>query len=310
MASLLSPPPSPFTRDELPSTVPAIVMTDPTLFSAPNSPAASAPQPLFHDTEQWDDIILERNQSTVQDPKFKPTVQEYKVFVSAAFELHARDPGRWLEREKKYMANVPTQWASLNKVQKLSTTGPSKIRALAPARKQIPTSSPFKIQRTPRTPKVTPKSQRGYEAFARAQESGILSPGPVAVRTRQPATREDVDFNAIPDYCPPLSTLNENSKFKVEWKGTRLDLSNDPHKHLLHPAEIHLASVLRLSCASYLTSKRRIFKDKVDRTRAGLKFQKTDSQKACKIDVNKASKLWQAYHSIGWFDEKFITPHL
>lgn len=209
------------------------------------------------------------------------------------------------------MTNVQTQWASLNKAQKPSMGSTSKIRALAPARKQMPTSAPYKIQRTPRTPKVTPKARGvGYEAFARAQEAGILSPSPVATRTRQPATREDIDFSAIPDYCPPLSTLNENSKFKVEWKGTRLDLSNDPHKDLLHPAEIHLASVLRLSCASYLTSKRRIFEMKVERTRVGLKFQKTDSQKACKIDVNKASKLWLAYSSIGWFDEKFITPHL
>ena len=41
-----------------------------------------------------------------------------------------------------------------------------------------------------------------------------------------------------------------------------------------------------------------------------MEFRKTDSQKACKIDVNKASKLWSAYEKIGWFDLRFITPHL
>lgn len=314
MASLLSPPPSPFTRAVPATTEPAVVMADPTLFSAPNSPALVSQRPLFDDAEQFADLISKRaSPAAIQDPKLRPTVQEYSVFVSAAFELCRRDPGKWLEREKRYMANVPTQWASLNKVQKVSTTSSTSTigRTLAPARKQIPASSPAKVQRTPRTPKTTPKFPGGYEGLVRAHNAGIISPGSAtATRIRQPATREDTDFEAIPDYCPPLSTLNENSKFRVEWKGTPLDLSRDPHRHLLHPAEITLASILRLSCASYLTSKRRIFNEKIIRHRQGMEFRKTDSQKACKIDVNKASKLWSAYEKIGWFDHKFIAPHL
>jgi len=313
MASLLSPPPSPFTRGVPATTETTVVMPDPTLFSAPNSPALASQRPLFDDEEQFADLISKRaSPSANQDPKLKPTVQEYSVFVSAAFELCRRDPGKWLEREKKLMANVPTQWASLNRVQKVSA-GPSTTigRTLAPARKQMPTSSPAKVQRIPRTPKPTLKFQGGIEGLVRAQNAGTISPGSAnAARTRQPATREDTDFDAIPNYCPPLSTLNENSKFRVEWKGTPLDLSNDPHRHLLHPAEVNLASILRLSCASYLTSKRRIFNEKIIRYRQGMEFRKTDSQKACKIDVNKASKLWSAYEKIGWFDPRFITPHL
>lgn len=210
------------------------------------------------------------------------------------------------------MANAVTRRASLNRVQKPSTRSTSARRAPAPARKQIPTPSPSTVQRTLRTPKASPRPQRGYEALiARAQEAGVPTPpSPVEVDARQVATREDTGFDSIPDYSPSLSTLNEDSRFRVQWKGTPLDLSNDPHKHLLHPAEIHLASVLRLSCAVYLTSKRRIFKAKVEGTRQGLRFNRTDSQKACKIDVNKASKLWSAYQSIGWFDEEFINPHL
>jgi len=312
MASLLSPPPSPFPRGPPATTEPAVVMADLPLFSVPNSPALASQRPLFDDAEQFADLISKRASPSAQDPKLKPTVQEYSVFVSAAFELCRRDPRKWLEREKKFMANVPTQWASLNRVQGVPA-GPSTIigRTLAPARKQLPTSSPAKVQRPPRTPKVTPRFQGGIEGFVRAHNAGIISPGSAnAVRTRQPATREDTDFEAIPNYCPPLSTLNENSKFRVEWKGTPLDLSSDPHRHLLHPAEVTLASILRLSCASYLTSKRRIFNEKIIRYRQGMEFRKTDSQKACKIDVNKASKLWSAYEKIGWFDIRFITPHL
>lgn len=312
MASLLSPPPSPFTRGGQASGEPATGMQDPTLFSAPNSPALASQRPLFDDAEQFADLISKRNTpSTISDPKLKPTVQEYSVFVSAAFALCRRDPGKWLEREKRYLANVPTQWAILNRVSKNSAapSASSGGRALAPARKHMPTSSPHKVQRPPRTPKATPKMQGSLEAFTR--DARILSPGSAqSLRIRQPATREDTDFGSILDMCPPLSTLNENSKFRVEWKGTPLDLSNDPHRHLLHSAEIHLASVLRLSCASYLTSKRRIFRDKIERAKAGMEFRKTDSQKACKIDVNKASKLWSAYDKIGWFDPKFIRPYL
>jgi hypothetical protein len=297
MASLLSPPPSPYTKGVLTTTEPAPT-SDPTLYSAPNSPALASQTPLFADAEQFADIISER--ATMNGPG--PSAQDYTVFISAAFELHRQDPGKWLEREKRFMANVPTQWASLNRVQK-GPTGVSRIgRILAPARKQVPKSSHVKVQRLPRTPK--PKFT---ESFSPA---GTISPSSAVVRTRPPATREDTDFNSIPDFCPPLSTLTETSKFRVEWKGTPLDLSTDPHKHLLHPAEIHLASVLRLSCASYLTSKRRIFRDKIERSRLSMEFRKTDSQKACKIDVNKASKLWTAYDKIGWFDQKFITPHL
>lgn len=290
-----------------------MVMADPTLFSAPNSPALVSQRPLFDDAEQFADLISKRvSPSAIQDPKLIPTVQEYSVFVSAAMELCRRDPEKWLEREKKYMANVPTQWATLNKVQKASTGSATRIgRTLAPARKQLQSSSPLKVQRPPRTPKVTMKFQGGVEGLVRAHNAGIIGPGSVATaRIRQPATREDTNFEAIPDRCPPLISLNEYSKFRVEWKGTPLDLSNDPHRHLLHPAELQLASTLRLSCASYLTSKRRIFHEKIERHKMGMEFRKTDSQKACKIDVNKASKLWSAYEKIGWFDLKYITPHL
>ena len=66
-----------------------------------------------------------------------------------------------------------------------------------------------------------------------------------------------------------------------------MDLSDDPDRHLLHPAEVQLASVLRLPCAMYLDSKKRIFAERIYRARRGLPFRRTDSQKACRIDVNK-----------------------
>lgn len=106
---------------------------------------------------------------------------------------------------------------------------------------------------------------------------------------------------ALPDYCPPLTTLPERTNnLKVDWKGNALDLSRDPYLHLLHRDEIGLAASLRLDCATYLTSKRRIFIRRLECARIGKEFRKTDAQQACKIDVNKASKLWTAYEKVGW----------
>jgi hypothetical protein len=97
---------------------------------------------------------------------------------------------------------------------------------------------------------------------------------------------------------------------KVDWKGQVLDLSYDPHRHWLHEAEVKLAASLRLSCATYLCSKRRIFQARLDAMRIGKEFRKTDAQQACKIDVNKASKLWTAYDKVGWFNPSFFRQHL
>lgn len=116
--------------------------------------------------------------------------------------------------------------------------------------------------------------------------------------------REDKDFEALEDLSPPLDSLPQGrpNSLKVEWKGNALDLSNDPHRHLLHPDELILASNLRLDCATYLTSKRRIFLRRRECALIGKEFRKTDAQQACKIDVNKASKLWQAFDKVGWLN--------
>ncbi|KAJ5126228.1 hypothetical protein N7526_008405 [Penicillium atrosanguineum] len=110
---------------------------------------------------------------------------------------------------------------------------------------------------------------------------------------------------------PPLDTLGGNAKaLKADWKGQMLDLSNDPDRHLLSPAELNLASTLRLSCATYLCSKRRIFEARVRALGVGKEFRKTDAQQACKIDVNKASKLWTAYERVGWFKPDFFQQYV
>jgi len=114
---------------------------------------------------------------------------------------------------------------------------------------------------------------------------------------------QDVAFDQLPDFAPPLSTLKNMARpLRAEWKGAPLDLSHDPHRHLLHPAEVTLASTLRLTCGVYLDSKRRIFAEKHARNKRGLPFLRTNAQQCTHIDVNKASRLWVAFDRVGWFD--------
>ena len=120
-----------------------------------------------------------------------------------------------------------------------------------------------------------------------------------------------IDEN-IPDYSPDVSTLpkGNNRSLKVEWKGQPMDLRNDPNADKIHPAEVLLASTLRLPCNVYLDSKRRLFYEKVNRMKSGMQFRRTDAQKACRIDVNKASRLFAAFEKVGWLNDVHFTKYL
>ncbi|KAL7276045.1 hypothetical protein RUND412_000989 [Rhizina undulata] len=320
---LASPPPSPPAPARLPS--PQVGLQP---YQPENSPViaygplftgtgTSIPlsTPLFQISEQYEPLVTA---PSFKEPKkrsiqpVKPTAEEYNTFVSSAWRLYQSNPRAWLRQER---ANLALMDARVKRVQKPSA-GVHK-RTLAPAR---PTGSGTNsvpkvrvITRPARTPRSTPKVS-SYDNYS-TPESRMLTPArDSSVAPSRPRTsgssREDTAFELIPDYSPSIDTLTNPKCLKAEWKGTPLDLSQDPHRDLLHPAELALASVLRLSCASYLASKRRIFQEKVQRAKVGKEFRKTDSQKACKIDVNKASKLWAAYDKFGWFDRRYIENHL
>ena len=123
----------------------------------------------------------------------------------------------------------------------------------------------------------------------------------------------DVAYNSIPDYAPPTSTLPPGNPriLQVQWRqGALVDLSSDPDRHMLHDAEVELAKTLNLSCAKYLCTKRRIFQARVKALQEGREFRKSESQKACKIDTNKASKLCGVFERVGWFDKKYFFRYL
>ena len=126
-------------------------------------------------------------------------------------------------------------------------------------------------------------------------------------------TSEDVAYNSIPDYAPPTSTLPAGDPhiLQVHWpQKAVVDLSKDPDRHLLHEAEIKLVTTLNLSCAKYLCTKRRIFQARFKALQEGREFRKSDSQKACKINSNKASKICCAFEKVGWLDKKHFLKYL
>ncbi|KAF2810747.1 uncharacterized protein BDZ99DRAFT_386128 [Mytilinidion resinicola] len=283
---------------------------DPQLFKA-SDPVALIPsdEPLFPPGETVDLAAKHAINAHMASPQFaslhaKPTKEEYELAITCFSQVSvvSRKMGgrEWYRQEREF-----DNWygSSANRVAK------SKSAASKPLRKILPAPAPSsRRQKThlPRPsvtkPKRTPKA-RVYDSFV---QGASLSPKPAKLATN----RDDTDYKALPDFSPP-NTLASNSKMlNADWKGQKLDLSNDPDRHLVHENEVNLASTLRLSCATYLCSKRRIFQARIDALRIGKEFRKTDAQQACKIDVNKASKLWTAYEKVGWFRKEHFMQFM
>lgn len=301
----------------------SVPVKDPILF--PNPDASSSPSrivPLFGTAEQDHEKIIDEHirAASVSDDRQHPTKDEYDLvllFRSGFMKQFQRDQIGWLNQEKALLAVDRAAWHRARHQPAYHARPVARpqnmIRAQPPKPQQI-RSSTTRVQKPakgkePRItkPQAAPRPIRTSPGTARGTTRVSSTPEP---RTRTVApNREDKDFNSIPDYTPPLESLG-NKTLKVDWKGNPLDLSRDPYAYLLHPEELKLAASLRLDCATYLTSKRRIFEARRNcAMRTPPKpFRKTDAQQACKIDVNKASKLWTAYDSVGWLDERWVFP--
>jgi hypothetical protein len=250
------------------------------------------------------EVITEHMKSpTFARLQHKPARQDYELavsFVSTVYQTYNRNPRAWWNQEREF----DQRYGKLSGVQRRPA-----LKKLAPApssgSRNKPKMNIARVSRPPRAPKRTPQ--------ARIHDSFDIDAVSASPKPPRPATnRDDTDYKSLLDYAPSLDTLPKgNTKvLKADWKGQVLDLSNDPDRQMLHEAEVNLAATLRLSCATYLCSKRRIFQARIDALRIGKEFRKTDAQQACKIDVNKASKLWQAYDKVGWFKPEYFRQFL
>jgi hypothetical protein len=195
----------------------------------------------------------------------------------------------------KHKLNHPSK-AGITK----SRPSPPKPKAPRPAKVALPP--------TPRkAPRAVPVHRDSKSQSVEPQARKRAPPSKHA-----PLKAEDKDWAKLEDYSPPTSTLDKAGAkpLKVTWKGSPNDLRADPEVQHMHPQEVETAAELKLFGAQYLANKRRIFIAKVECLRQGKNFTKTAAQQACNIDVNKTSKLWEAYEKSGWFDrehfEKFV----
>ena len=303
--SLISPPISPAVPQE------EVIRADegardPPLF--PQEESDLSRSPLFPTPDSSQQAQIERH--VAQNGRICQE-EDYKVMLDACSQMKFTSNVSGLfqgNRQKLWQHSQETmafydriraekKAAEAAKIKKAAPT--HRTRALAPApeggvRKKVTTP---RVRRSPKPKPAVPQHTFAVSGF---------SPSVPAPKVKAAiSSRDDVDFNQIPDYCPPTAGLTK--PLKAEWRGTALDLSDDPDRHLLHEAEVHLAATLRLSCAVYLSSKRRIFEARVLCGRRGKEFKKTDAQQACKIDVNKASRLWGAFEKVGWFDERHFV---
>lgn len=319
----MSPPVSPYSKPvshtaESPPTPTGQNVKDPVLYPTDDGTTPSPPQaPLFAPNE------LEDHQRIVDDhlrarsagnfgSLEPPTREQYHLiltFKSQVMKHYKSNPKGWLRKERAFLEAD-------------RRAGSHRYHAIMPA-KPKPTIAvkPSRVQRADRVTKpqgsaagsAAPRTIRSGGAGANPSKrpASRASPTPEPGRRAVAPNREDKDFNSLPDYCPPIDSLPKRpNSLKVEWKGQPIDLSTDPHAHLLHPDEVTLAGNLRLDCATYLTSKRRIFERRLQCLRTGKEFRKTDAQQACKIDVNKASKLWTAFDRVGWLDARWVRPFM
>ncbi|KAI0384944.1 hypothetical protein F5Y04DRAFT_202036 [Hypomontagnella monticulosa] len=319
----LSPPISPATKvDDHPTNVAMSVtapVSDPILY--PSHDVAGSPQqrPLFAQDESMDvHRIVDEHINTRPTEPFKATAppkrEDYELvlhFRSHVYKKYNENPKSWLRRERGFLLADRRAGARNNQVK-------IQPKAILPAKPQQPrketqrakTTKPVKVTKATQSHATAPRPIRSYPIVGAGQASNrppSATPDPSPRRAVAP-NREDKDFGSIPDFCPPLNSLPEKTNsLKVDWKGTPIDLSNDQHRQLLHPDEVALAANLRLDCATYLTSKRRMFVRRRECLGMGKEFRKTDAQQACKIDVNKASKLWTAFEKVGWLDKKWMA---
>ncbi|KAK6956155.1 hypothetical protein Daesc_001428 [Daldinia eschscholtzii] len=295
---------------------------DPILYPPQDVSRSPQQQPLFAQDDSIDvRRIVDEHVNMRSADMFKnacpPKREDYELvlsFRSQVMALYNKDRKSWLRREREFLLADRRAGARNNQFKpQPKPILPAKVPQVRKETQRTKTVRPAKVVKSSQPNATAPRPIRSYPTMNPGQSSNrppSATPDPSPRRAVAP-NREDKDFASLPNLCPPLNTLPERSNsLKVDWKGTPIDLSNDPNRHLLHPDEITLAANLRLDCATYLTSKRRMFIRRRECLKMGKEFRKTDAQQACKIDVNKASKLWTAFEKVGWLKQAWMEDYL
>lgn len=322
-------------------TIHAAGVKDPVLYPSSEAPS-TPPRTLFPDAnvdaEQYDMGIASYTASPLQtgilsSKKEKPpTLQSYRLVAGVALENYRKDPTQYDPTFFTARARAVAEAKELDRIRQEAGLGFNDIIGHRPKIRQSPagtlvartggsrvskpqkattsnrTKTPAKSAKEPamRPIRALPQPNKTARRTSRTPEPQVKKSGPAPMR-------QDKDFLAITDYSPPIESLatgGNKGSLKIRWKDNPVDLSEDRHRHLLHRDELYTAAELRLDCATYLTCKRRIFKRRLECLAMAQpkEFRKTDAQGACFIDVNKASKLWEAFSNVGWLEKKWMKP--
>ncbi|KAI8984770.1 hypothetical protein BDF20DRAFT_816982 [Mycotypha africana] len=104
-------------------------------------------------------------------------------------------------------------------------------------------------------------------------------------------------------WIPSNHALDEhNGAIKFSWKGSPMNIEGQAYYDHLHPAEIMMASSLRLSPVQYLKCKRTLIMAAKKLQEQRVPFTKSVAQRLCRVDVNKTSALWTIFGQLGWFN--------
>ncbi|KAK8109411.1 SWIRM domain-containing protein FUN19 [Apiospora kogelbergensis] len=303
---------------------------DPILYPAQELANSSPQRPLFSPDESVaaqrivDEHVHARSHALFQHAS-PPQREDYELallFKSQVMKKFTENPKGWLQRERAQLLEDRRAGARHNqfRLHPVLAAKPQPIRQhvqriVKPAAPK-PVRAPqhqvhqahHQVHHHQSSAAAPPRPIRANPPPIRGEEPDPLSLHPGELW--RPTERTRISCLS-PTSAPPLTTLPPKSNsMKVDWKGAPIDLSADPHRDLLHPDELALAANLRLDCATYLTSKRRMFMKRLDCLRIGKEFRKTDAQQACKIDVNKASKLWTAFDKVGWLEKHHVASYV
>jgi len=307
---------------------PSVCMPDPILF--PDGSSSVSNVPLFKGPVSSLEELVAKHiarqlvPSKTGDPRHSqthmPSKQDYMLAihcVPGVCQVYNENPALYLKRElDAARRDYPrVKRLKLRSQQHLSPTVPTALHqalSISSGRR----TKDGAIQRPGTTSTKRLAVSHAYAVIHKPPTTSRMGT-PQSARSDTPDAKgvhkrvEDIDFDILVDYSPNLSeVLGEKAILRAEWPGNAVNLSHDPCRHLLDEAEVPLASTLRLSCATYLCSKRRIFAGRLNAYRAKREFRKTDAQQACKIDVNKASKLWMAYDKAGLFRREYFEQWL
>ncbi|ODQ58487.1 hypothetical protein WICANDRAFT_80622 [Wickerhamomyces anomalus NRRL Y-366-8] len=107
----------------------------------------------------------------------------------------------------------------------------------------------------------------------------------------------DLPLEDIPNFEPKIE-LNDEEFLKIIKKlGLTYKLEDGETK------ETTIKNVLKLTDQQFIETNKRFFAEKARRTYNEQTFKKTDAQRACKIDVNKTSKLYEIYQACDALDD-------